>query len=183
MFWLLSFPQIQFLILLWVLQLIYTAYATATSNINFYIKPVVIISLFVLCYFTIDISKNWVGTPSFTDDEIVGTLSGFDQFTYEGKEQLVIMVSTKTGPFMFSIPYDADTEKSLNKSMAQKITTGKPTIIRKLAVGQLIDSSAKDTDNQSENSHDRHGHGDGSGGNGPMEFYDFTDQYLVPKSK
>ena len=137
MFWLISYPGVQLLILMWVLQLVFTAFATLRSTMHDLTKGLVIILLFVSCYYTVDISKNWLGTPSFTDDEVIGVLDGYDQFTAEGKQMIAVMVTSKTGPFMFAIPYDPKTEKDLSQSMQRKSTTGKPTMVRKRSKKQL----------------------------------------------
>lgn len=184
MLWLLSFPGVQLLILMWVLQLVYTAFATLRSNMHDLVKGLVIVLLFVSCYFTVNISQNWIGTPSFTDDEVIGKLDGFDQFTAEGKQMIAVMVTTKTGPFMFVVPYDPQTEKDLNQSMQRKSKTGQPTMVRKRSKKQL--EVAKGEGDQAGRPGQQGPESGGRQGGGQstdrqMEFYDFTEQLLVPK--
>ena len=187
MFWLISYPGVQLLILMWVLQLVFTAFATLRSKMHDLTKGLVIILLFVSCYYTVDISKNWLGTPSFTDDEVIGVLDGYDQFTAEGKQMIAVMVTSKTGPFMFAIPYDPKTEKDLSQSMQRKSTTGKPTMVRKRSKKQLEVAKGEAGEQEDQNGQGntpgggRHG-GGGGRSDSPMEFYDFTDQLLVPKN-
>jgi hypothetical protein len=188
MFWLISFPGVQLLIVMWVLQLMYTAYATVKSTTNHHIKSLVIILLFVSCYLTIYISKNWLGTPSFTDDEVIGTLNGFDQFMYEGKTELAIMITTKNGPFMFAIPFDSQSEKDLQSSINREATTGKPTIVRKRSTKQQSYMAKLDPSYENDEHIEQQGPegtmktpGSSKRGGGQLEFYDFTDQMLKLK--
>ena len=127
MLWIIQYPSIQILFIFWIVQLLYAGYATTTIKVNDFIKSLIIISLFIITYYTVELSKNWLGTPSFTDDEVVGTLDGYDKFIVNGKEMFSIMVTTKTGPFMFVMPYSPQIEKDLSESMAKKSTEGAQT--------------------------------------------------------
>lgn len=185
MFWLISYSGVQLLIFMWLAQVVYTAYVTMKGNVNNLIKVIVIILLFVSCYFTIDVSKNWIGTPSFTEDEVIGTLSGYDQFIVEGKHMLAIMITTKSGPFMFAVQYNPKLEKELNTSMQRRSATGKPTLIRKRSAQQIeiAKSALGDQSSKQESNVNKAHQGDGGDSpDGEMEFYDFTDQLLTPKS-
>ena len=181
MFWILQYPAVQLLLVLWILQLIYTAYATMTGKFDDRIKPFIIILLFVTMYSTVDISKNWLGTPSFTDSEVVGILDGYDKITVDNKPMFAIMATTKSGPFMFVIPYEKQTEKDLGDSMKKRADTGKQTMIRK--------RSSKQLELAKEGQDGKPGKGKPGGKGGPTsgfdssetEFYDFTDQLLIPK--
>ena len=185
MFWIIQYPSIQILLTLWIIQLIYTAYATINGKINESLKAFLIVLLFVTMYSTVTISNTWLGFPSFTDDEVVGTLDGYDKMAVEGKTMLAVMVTTKTGPFMFVIPYNPKVEKDLSTSMNKKVTTGKPTVIRKKSSAQL--ELEKDKEEQDAKAGNKAGLGKGGPQSGfdssEMEFYDFTDQLLLPKSQ
>ena len=158
MLWLLSFPGVQLLLLMWVLPLIYTAFATLRSNMSDLVKALVIVLLFVSCYCTVNISQNWIGTPSITDGEEIGMLDGVANFEANNKHMMAIMVTTKTGPFMFAIPYEAGLEKDLMSSMKRRYVTGQLTMLRKRSKSSME-----------------------GGGLGQAELYDFTDQFLTPK--
>lgn len=184
MFWIIQYPGIQLLLVLWIIQLIYTAYATITCKFNELIKSFLIILLFVTMYYTVNISGNWLGYPSFTDDEVVGTLDGYDKMTVRDKTMIAVMVTTKDGPFMFVIPYSPKSEKDLSTSMHKKVTTGKPTLVRKRAAKQLeLERDDEAKEGKLSNVPGKGNSGPLSGlDSGEMEFYDFTEQLLVPKS-
>jgi hypothetical protein len=170
MLWLLQFRSVQFLIILWVLQVIYTAYATLQANINHKIKSIVIVLLFVTSYYTIIMSGVFLGTPNFSDDEQLGRLDGFDVITHQGVKEFAIMITTDTGPLLITMPFDNKAEASLDKAMNQFYSTGRPTMIRKRSPKQT--KQAKDVPNADKTEFD----------NGTVEMFDFTDQVLTAKT-
>jgi len=182
MMWIIQHSSIQLLLALWIIQLIYTAYATVKTKLHDGIKAGVIILLFAITYITVDVSKNWLGTPSFTDDEVVGILDGFDKFTVENKPMFAIMATTKTGPFMFVIPWEPKTETDLKASMNRRATTGQQTVIRKKASNQI--DVGKSTSGGKPGTGKLGGKGGPESGfdSGETELYDFTDQVLIPKA-
>jgi hypothetical protein len=180
MFWIIQYSGVQLLIALWLLQLLYAAYATVKGRFDDRFKPFIIILLFVSMYCTIDISQFWLGTPSFTNDEVVGILDGYDKITVEGKPMMSVMVTTKTGPFMFVVPYNSKTDDDLRSSMAKKADSGIQTMIRKRSSKQLDLLKSGNTGKEG-NKGTSNGGAASSIGDGQMEFYDFTDQLLQPK--
>jgi len=174
MLWLLSLHEVQFLLAIWLIQLMYAAVVTVGCKWNWKSKAIAIPILFAACYQTIMVSNSLLGTPKFTNDEITGTLAGYAEFKNGDQKELAVLLITKTGPIMFAVPYDPKSETDLRQAMNQLATTGKPTLVRKKSNNQL--QNAKQT-----NKNGKEGQGNQVSGN--LELYDFTDQLLVPKGQ
>lgn len=189
MFWYFSTLSVQILALMWISLMLYSAWVTIYSTINSWLKIIAIPLIFFVGYHMIDISHHMLGTPRFTDEEIQGQLNGYTVFQKDGEKHIAILLTTKEGPRTYAVPYNPSDEKNLSQAMNKLINKGVPTIIRKSdgkleatqgeGEGDNEDASRK---NGKIGASGKPGKKDGTNSNG-LEFYEFTEQYLVPKAK
>jgi hypothetical protein len=175
MLWLLHFHSIQILIVLWILQLIYTAYATLAGKIHHVVKSFVIVLLFATSYYSIIMSGKFLGTPNFSDEEQQGILNGFSTFIHDDIREFAVFITTSDGPLLITLPYTTKLEAKLDEAMKQLSNTGRPTMIRKRSPGQmskLKKPGSKDGKESGDNA---------EFDNGQTEMFDFTDQVLAAK--
>lgn len=186
MLWLLDIPAIELLLALWIALMIYAAIATIFLKINYLYKIIIIPVIFIVAYQSVIVSEILVGTPSYSENETQGNLGGYVIFEKNGQKQIAVLLSTKQGPMLYALPYDPDTEKNLSQAMSKLTQKGIPTLIRKK--GKLSVEASQGQNGEESADGDSQGKGTnkkvGKFGNqsGPLEFYDFVDQYLIPKS-
>jgi hypothetical protein len=166
---------VQLLIVLWLLQIILGSFALLKCNINHKLKAFGIIFIFALGYYTLTISGSFLGTPNFYDNEIQGTLNGFDVFTHDGKKEFAVLITTNNGPLLVTLPYTPKAESELDSDMNDKFTKGIPTLLRKRSE-QQVDANSKNGGTP----------GGGQDGakfdNGKFETFKFIDQLLTSKN-
>jgi hypothetical protein len=172
MLWLLQYHSVQFLIVIWLIQVIYTAYATLQARFDHRIKSFIIVLLFITSYYSIIMSGSFLGTPNFSDDEVQGLLDGFDIFTHDGVKEFAVMVTTDKGPLLITLPFDIKGEANLDQAMNRRALTGMPTMIRKRSKRQMAALKARDGVDVDKAEFD----------NGQVELFDFTDQVLTAKT-
>lgn len=185
MLWMLDISQIELLLGLWISLMIYAAIATIFLRLNFFIKLVVIPCIFIVAYQSMLVSEILVGHPSYSEKETQGILNGYVVFEKNGAKIIAVLLNTKDGPMLYAVPYDPEMEKNLSQAMTKLTQQGVPTLVRKK--GKLSLEQGQGEGQEGQEGETTEGQGEpGKFGNqtdGPLEFYDFMDQYLVPKSK
>lgn len=185
MLWLLELHQVYILFSMLLLLMLYAAVVTVRVNMPAWAKVLIIPLIFTITYQSMVVSEILVGKPSYSEAESQGILGGYVIFDKNGHKEIAFLLNTKDrGPTLFAVPYDPDTEKGLSQAMQKLATKGIPTMVRKK--GKAVDSQGEEGEGK-----EGEGKGDGRVGKGgigggsqkgPLEFYDFTDQYLVPKN-
>lgn len=190
MLWMFDIPQIQLLIGLWMTLMVYAAIATIFSRLNFLVKVIVIPFIFVVAYQSLIVSDILVGHPSYSESETQGMLNGYVVFEKNGGKEIAVLLNTQDGPMLYAVPYNPDTEKNLSQAMTKLTQKGVPTLVRKK--GNLsMEGSDGESDGEGQEGQEgqngsaksgKRGGKFGTQAEGPLEFYDFMDQYLVPKN-
>lgn len=187
MLWLLHFRSVQILVALWVLQIIYTAIVTIRTKFDYRIKALFIVGVFLTSWYTIVVSENLLGTPNFSNNDIEGVLDGYDIFMHDGIKEFAVMISTKSGPMLITVPFSSKTKDKLSNAMATETSSGIPIIFKRIA----HPIKAKTGKKGSGNGTDHKGNGNNGNQSGSTVSHDhqtdngmvfeFTKQSLPPK--
>lgn len=187
MLWMLEIPQVELLLGLWISLMVYAAIATIFIRVNFLIKILIIPIIFIVAYQSLIVSDILPGNPSYSQEEDQGTLNGYVVFEKNNKKLIAVLLNTRQGPMLYAVPYDPEMEKNLSQAMNKLTQQGIPTLVRKkgkLSVQEGQQADGQDGEASDSGQQGKHGKA-GKFGNqteGPLEFYDFVEQYLVPKN-
>lgn len=184
----LEIQQIELLLGLWITLMVYAAIITIFVKIKFLFKALVIPFIFIIAYQGLIVSEILPGNPSYSEKESQGTLNGYVVFEKNSKKLIAVLLNTKQGPMLYAVPYDPEMEKNLSQAMNKLTQQGIPTLVRKkgkLSIQDGRESNGQDGEQGSETAQQGKTGKSGKFGNqteGPLEFYDFVEQYLVPKN-
>ena len=176
MFWFTDDPYVFWLIAAGCLMCIGVSTLLIYSRLSFILKCLIIPLSFLWLYASIDYSKELLGWPIPTE-EISGQLNGYVVYELKGYKLIAILLTVKEGgPRTWAMPFDPDTERGLDAAMKKIAKTGRPIYISNVGEPQQGNGKKKGKGEK--------GKGKGKGLSTPkvkLEFYDFTDQELIPK--
>jgi len=130
-------------------------------------------ALFAFTYMTLINSGDLLGKPKWTDDERVGQLGGYVIFEHSNQKWIALLLKTDTGPELVAVPYKGTTESELSDSM-NRFVKGQGQIVRKRPGGTISSDKTRQGNREDNDKQEKEG---------DLEFYEFNEDFLVPKSR